>query len=139
MNELQRQTFGRCLCGATTFEVDGVLSEPHACHCNQCRRQSGNYTVSTHVKRENVTITEDSRLKWYRSSDVAKRGFCAECGSNLFWDGGGDELYISMGCLDQSTGLRISKHIFVNEVADYYEISDSLPKYEEFDTKIANS
>ena len=29
---------GSCLCGAITFEVDGELKPPDACHCDQCRR-----------------------------------------------------------------------------------------------------
>ncbi|MEZ5778496.1 MAG: GFA family protein [Paracoccaceae bacterium] len=136
MTEHQRKTFGHCLCGAVAFEILGDLNEPHACHCNQCRRQSGHYSVSTHVKRKNVKITKDRGLKWFRSSDKAQRGFCAVCGSSLFWDGGDEELYISVGSLNTPTGLKLAKHIYVDEVADYYTIGDGLPKYEGFDRKI---
>jgi hypothetical protein len=32
---------GSCICGAVTFEVDGELKPPDACHCTQCRKLSG--------------------------------------------------------------------------------------------------
>ena len=40
---------GSCLCGAVTFEVNGSLRPPDACHCNQCRKQSGHFWASTDV------------------------------------------------------------------------------------------
>lgn len=124
---------GQCLCGAVRFEVSGPLAAPHACHCGQCRRQSGHHTASTHVKRNDFSLTADRGLKWYRSSDDAKRGFCGECGSSLFWDDGGDEVYISMGSLDQPTGLALARHIYVDDKADYYDITDGLPTFASFD------
>ena len=48
-------------------------------------------------------------------------------------DDGGDEVYISVGSLNQPAGLRLAKHIFVDEKADYYEIRDDLPKFASYD------
>ncbi len=128
---------GQCLCGAVRFEIAGPLAPPHACHCGQCRRQSGHFTASTHVARENLTKTEIRGLQWYPSSPIARRGFCNECGTVLFWDGLGDaddgNIYISVGCLDEPTGLTLQKHIFADEKGDYYEIGDGLPKFASYD------
>ena len=124
---------GHCLCGAVRFEVSGMLAEPHACHCEQCRRQSGHFVASTHVPRSAFTLTEDRGLRWYTSSDVAQRGFCAECGTAMLWDDGGEDVYISMGCFDQPTGVRLARHIFADEKGDYYDIDDGLPAFVGFD------
>ena len=127
----QRPYSGGCLCGAVRYEVRGAFGELHACHCGQCRRQSGHFVVAASVARADFALTESRGLKWYRSSDRARRGFCGECGSALFWeDDGGEEISLSVGSLDQPTGLALQKHIFVDEKADYYEISDELPKFE---------
>ncbi len=120
---------GGCLCGAVRYEVRGPLSAPHACHCGQCRRQSGHYVVATEAARHDFVLTEARGLKWYRSSALARRGFCADCGSALFWDDGGAAVSINAGSLDQPTGLALKKHIFVDDKADYYEIDDRLPKF----------
>ena len=42
---------GSCLCGAVTFAVEGELRPPDACHCTNCRKQSGHYFASTDVPR----------------------------------------------------------------------------------------
>ena len=77
---------GSCLCGAVSFEVTGALPPPDACHCSQCRKQSGHFWASTDVSRADLTIHGADKLTWYRSSEKVQRGFCATCGSSLFWD-----------------------------------------------------
>ena len=47
---------GSCLCGAVTFEFDGDLRAPDACHCSQCRKQSGHYFASSDVPRAALTV-----------------------------------------------------------------------------------
>ncbi len=47
---------GSCLCGAVSFEVAGTLRPPDACHCSQCRKQSGHYWASTDVARAALTV-----------------------------------------------------------------------------------
>jgi hypothetical protein len=127
---------GRCLCGAVRYEVRGPLTDPHACHCGLCRRQSGHFVVSISAKRSDFELTAEGSLKWFRSSQSARRGFCSECGSNLLWDDGGDEIGINVGSLDQPTGLKLTKHIFVDDKADYYEIEDRLEKFAGYDTPL---
>ncbi|MCP5080383.1 MAG: GFA family protein [Alphaproteobacteria bacterium] len=127
---------GQCLCGSVQYRIDGPVGKPHACHCGQYLRQSGHYAVSSDVQRAEFSIIQDRGLKWYDSSSFAKRGFCKECGSALFWDDGQDKIYISIGSLDQPTGLQLASHIFVNEKADYYEIEDELPKFAGYDTPL---
>ena len=38
---------GSCLCGAVSFEVRGELRPVIACHCGQCRKQTGTYMSAT--------------------------------------------------------------------------------------------
>ena len=127
---------GRCLCGAVRFAVNGPLSEPTACHCGQCRRQSGHFPVASTAKLADFELVETRGLKWYRSSESARRGFCGECGSFLLWDGGNDEMSINLGSLDQPTGLKLSGHIFVDDKADYHELTDDLPKFAGYETPL---
>lgn len=115
---------GSCLCGAVKYEVHGPLRNVVACHCEQCRKQTGTYMSATAAKDADLKIVEDRGLKWYRSSDTARRGFCAECGSVLFWKGEGrDYTAITAGSLDGASGLRLEGHIFCESAGDYYEIA----------------
>jgi hypothetical protein len=120
---------GACLCGRVNFTVAGKLAAPDACHCVQCRKQSGHYFVATNVPRANLVITDLENVSWYQSSTTARRGFCSTCGSFLFWDPSGrDWISVSMGAFDTSTSTQLAKHIFVAEKGDYYEITDGLPQ-----------
>ena len=120
---------GSCLCGAVRLEIDGVLPRPDACHCTQCRKHSGHYFVSTDVPRSALTIHGADKVTWYRSSEKVQRGFCATCGSTLFWDPiGKDWTAVAMGAFEAPTETTIKIHIFVAEKGDYYEIADGLPQ-----------
>ena len=120
---------GSCLCGAVTFSVAGDLPPPDACHCSQCRKQSGHYWASTDVPRAALAITGEDRLTWFQSSEKVRRGFCATCGSFLFWDPPGRaSIAVAMGAFDAPTGTALHMHIFVADKGDYYAISDGLPQ-----------
>jgi len=118
---------GRCLCGAVHFEIRGPLRDVVVCHCGQCRRQHGAPPSYTAAPWSNVKLSGTNHLKWYQSSELARRGFCRICGSSLFWEPiGTGRVSISAGSLDKPTGLRIIRHIFVSDKADFYEITDGL-------------
>jgi hypothetical protein len=122
---------GSCLCGAVSFEVDSDLGKPDACHCSQCRKQSGHYWASTNIARSALAIRGEDKISWYQSSEKIRRGFCSVCGSVLFWDPPHrDWTAIAMGAFDAPTGTRLAKHIFTADKGDYYEIGDGLPQEE---------
>jgi hypothetical protein len=115
---------GSCLCGAVKFEIHGPLRPVIACHCHQCRKQTGTYMSATATKDDALRITRSDGLKWYRSSEKARRGFCKECGSVLFWKGDGrDYTAIAAGSIDGSPGVPLEGHIFCDDAGDYYEIA----------------
>ena len=114
---------GSCLCGAVKFEAEN-LRNVLACHCRQCRKTTGNYMSATAATDADLKMIVTRGLKWYRSSDAAKRGFCGECGSVLFWKGDGkDYTAIAAGSIDGKTELKLEGHIFCDDAGDYYEIS----------------
>ena len=79
--------------------------------------------------RDDIDIEGDDSLGWYQSSTKARRGFCRNCGSNIFYDHDDrNTLAIMAGTLDQPTGLKLAIHIYVDDAADYEIIDDGLPK-----------
>lgn len=121
---------GHCLCGAVRFRTSGKLREVIACHCSQCRRQTGHFYAATNVQDDGLAVEGAESVTWYRASETASRGFCRTCGSALFWKGdGSDYTSIMAGAFDQPTGLKIGVHIFCADKGDYYEIADDAPQY----------
>ena len=117
---------GSCRCGQISYSVNGPLRPVVACHCTQCRKTSGHHVAATSAPRGAIEISGE--VTWYASSDTARRGFCGTCGSNLFWDGAGQNLSIFAGTLDGPTGLTLAGHIYCADKGDYYEIADGMPQ-----------
>ena len=116
---------GGCLCGGVRYKATGPLRSVIACHCTQCRKTSGHHTAMTSVPRANLIFESDETLIWFKSSDLARRGFCGRCGGNLFWEPAGeDRVSIAAGTLDGATGLTIECHIYTEDAGDYYDLPE---------------
>ncbi len=123
---------GSCLCQSVQFTINQKLQDIGACHCIQCQKSSGHFWASGLVKSENITIHDSKNLlKWYESSPIAKRGFCSNCGSFLFWATlDGTECDVSMGAIDNlPTNAQLSYHIWTESKQNYYQISDNIPQF----------
>ena len=113
---------GSCMCGAVRYTIVGPLRPIIACHCVQCRKSSGHFVAATACPTSALTI-EGQTLQWFQSSETAERGFCARCGSNLFWRRfGSDSTSVWAGSMDGPTGLTIERHIFTHSKGDYYDL-----------------
>ena len=127
---------GSCLCGAVRLEIDEPLEkEPEACHCTQCRKQTGNFFVGVNVRRTALRVTGGGRVAWYQSSETVRRGFCSNCGSVLFWAptiAGYEWTGVALGCLDTTAKLTIARHTFVVDKGSYYEIKDDAPQLQAY-------
>ncbi|HLJ37513.1 MAG TPA: GFA family protein [Steroidobacteraceae bacterium] len=120
---------GGCLCGAVRYQVTGPLRPVVLCHCSQCRRNTGHFMAATAAQHRDFRLRQEAELRWYLSSESARRGFCGRCGSTLFWQGAKrDYISIAAGTLDGATGLTSACHIFVADKGDYYSIDDGLPQ-----------
>jgi hypothetical protein len=95
------------------------------CHCGECRRWGGHVAAMTAVPKERLRVVEQRGLAWIDSPGSAahaRRGFCRECGSSLFWDSPEREtVSITAGTLDAPTGLHTSDEIYREHGGDYYE------------------
>ena len=117
---------GSCNCKAVTFTVE-PNDRTAACHCGQCRKQSGHYWASGSAPVTAFDISGD--VRWYAASDTAQRGFCPTCGCFLFWKHNDeDEMSFSLGVIDGPTGLTLSRHIFTRWKGDYYDLADGVPQ-----------
>ena len=121
---------GSCLCGSVRFTARGAARDPAACHCSQCRKQSGHFWAAMQVLDADLSVTGE--VRWYAATPAARRGFCPTCGSFLFWKGRDDpDTGIALGALDGPTGLTLARHIFVADKGDYYEIHGGVPQEEQ--------
>lgn len=121
-----RDLEGRCLCGAIRFRLTGERRDVVLCHCGQCRRWHGHAGAYTRVAANDLAVEGD--VAWFRSSEIARRGFCRECGSSLFWERiGSGQMSVTAGSLEPPTGLETVLQIFAEDAGDYYRLDSSVP------------
>ena len=117
---------GRCLCGAVTITAaDGSTMD--ACHCGTCRNWGGGPFMTVHPA--SVQIDGKDRIKAYRSSDWAERGFCGECGTHLYYHLlPRDEYFLAAGLFAESAGFTFKRQIFVDKKPAGYDFANDTEK-----------
>jgi hypothetical protein len=105
------------------------------CHCSRCRKTHG-AAFATYVTcpegRLRLTGGRE-RIVRFESSPGTFRPFCSRCGSvvpdGVPWEG---RVGMPAGCLDDDPGVRPLAHIFVASKAPWWEIRDSLPRFDAY-------
>ena len=123
----------RCLCGGVKIKTKGLHRNVSNCHCVDCRRTHGTFAAYIRIEKKNIRFLKKKTLKWFKSSKIAKRGFCNKCGASIFFKFDKEEyINISAGLFNVPTKLKTFRHIYVGSKSDYYKINDKLPKHKEF-------
>ncbi len=74
---------GGCQCGAVRYRLDAAPRGASICHCRMCQKATGSpYGAFAPVAREALAFTRGAP-KIFHSSEIAERGFCADCGTPL--------------------------------------------------------
>ncbi len=74
---------GRCLCGDIRYEISQPAIATGFCHCRMCQRAHGAPVSAWAAFPAAAVRFTKGEPKYYKSSSIAERGFCANCGSSL--------------------------------------------------------
>jgi hypothetical protein len=119
---------GGCHCGSVRYEVFGEAITHALCHCTDCRRHAGAPMVGW-------TMYATSAVKVYKSSENARRHFCGDCGTGLFYFN--EKLLpgiidIQSATYDNPNLVSAKSHIQVAERLDWMKTAHTLPEFERF-------
>ena len=90
---------GGCQCGAVRFSVETPLRSSSVCHCRMCQKAFGGlYGALTDAREGSVTWTRGAP-RYFRSSQVVRRGFCGDCGTPLTYEAP-DGIALAIGAFD---------------------------------------
>lgn len=121
---------GGCLCGQIGYEIDGAIGPMGHCHCETCRAAHASaFATTARVARRDLRWTRgESELRAFESSPGKKRLFCPKCGSHLVagWDHE-DEWILRVGSLRDDPGSKPVVHVWTEEKAPWFELTDDLP------------
>ena len=102
---------GGCQCGRIRFTTPVDPTEAYLCHCRMCQRATGGFAASF----VNVLLSDiawEGEPDWYASSPIARRPFCARCGTPLGFrfNEGSDKMDLAVGSFDDTSGFRPKHH-----------------------------
>ncbi|HET7409724.1 MAG TPA: GFA family protein [Paracoccaceae bacterium] len=120
---------GGCQCGAVRYRVTQGFGDAGICHCRMCQRAAGN--VFAPLVTACGVVLQGEPARW-ASSNIAERGFCAACGTPLFFrdfDRPEDEFEIMIGTLDDPDIAPPDHHYGVESRVAWLKMADGLPEY----------
>jgi hypothetical protein len=121
---------GGCQCGAVRYRSSQLMDNAHLCHCRMCQKAVGNFFAALVGAPNDTLVWTRGEPAAFASSDLAERGFCAKCGTPLFYRSiGGTRTGLTIGSLDDPT--LAPPQVQVGMEARYAFIDDlaTLPNY----------
>ncbi len=77
------ELIGGCQCGAVRYRLHATPTGASICHCRMCQKAGGSpYMAFAPVETRDFSIIS-GKLGIFKSSEIAERGFCANCGTPL--------------------------------------------------------
>ena len=118
---------GGCLCGALRYEAAVSESENWYCHCRMCQKATGSVVSTSAIIKKSQLRMLKGTAKFYQSSTDIERGFCANCGSPMFFRPiKEDWISILSGTLDDPEVAPPQGHYGVESRISWLKIVDDL-------------
>src|SRR6201995_533779 len=97
---------GGCKCGAIRFALSAPPTKVSICHCRMCQKASGAPFASfAEIEKDDFAWTR-GQPSAFRSSSIAERDFCRDCGTPLsFRRLDGPRIEIMTGAFDRPDRL----------------------------------
>jgi hypothetical protein len=101
MDSYPMSVSGGCQCGAVRYHTEEMLDNSHICHCRMCQKAVGNIFAALVAAPRDAIVWTRGEPSRFRSSEHVDRGFCAKCGTPLFYDDvTGNRVNFTIGSLD---------------------------------------
>ncbi|MDU8927215.1 GFA family protein [Alisedimentitalea sp. MJ-SS2] len=122
---------GRCLCGEVRYVARTEPKWTALCHCESCRR-SASAPVVAWMGFAPEDVAWSGERKFYRSSEIATRGFCPTCGTQMSfestrWPG---EIHLYGVSRDDPENYVPQLHCHHGEHLEWLNVVDDLPRHE---------
>ncbi len=119
---------GGCQCGAVRYALSSAPTAAGLCHCRMCQKATGGaFLAAGGVPRADFAWTRGTPGT-FRSSSVAARDFCAECGTPLtFRYLDQDRISVTLGSLDAPDAVVPVEQVGIESRMAWWDSVASLP------------
>jgi hypothetical protein len=120
---------GGCACGRIRFTARIDDDEAYLCHCRMCQRATGSVSIAfKNVRQADVSWSHEP--DWYRSSPIARRPFCRECGTSLgFAYPDSTNMDLTVAAFDDPARFTPTLHFGVETMHRAWLDTDGLPEH----------
>ena len=127
---------GSCLCGTVKYQISEPFKLVQNCHCHRCRKaRAAAHATNGFTSMDGVKFVQGEEcLAYYKVPDANyfMQVFCKTCGSKMpRLDPDRGIAVIPFGGLDDDPEAKPVRHIYVDYMAKWYEITDDLPVFNE--------
>jgi len=119
---------GGCACGKVRFEAEVDDDEAYLCHCRMCQRATGSVSIAfKNLKQAKMRWL--SGPDWYDSSPIARRPYCASCGTSLgFQFNEGPNIDLTVAAFDEPGIFKPTSHFGAESIHEAWIDTSSLPR-----------
>jgi len=122
------QMTGGCACGRVRFTASVDSDDAYLCHCRMCQRSTGSISIAfKNLPKANVRW--DAEPDWYDSSPIARRPYCAECGTSLgFQFREGENMDLTVAAFDDPSRFKPTSHFGAEAIHRVWLDTEGLPE-----------
>jgi hypothetical protein len=123
---------GGCLCGAIRYRYEGALGAAFNCHCSICRRASGAPFVAWMTLNSAGLGFDRGAPKYRHSTKDGRRGFCPDCGTQLFFvfDSEPELIYSTVASHDKPNETPPRTDIHAQDRLDWVALDGDLDRFD---------
>ena len=119
---------GGCACGKVRFTAIIDNDEAYLCHCRMCQRATGSISIAfKNVLKGDVTW--EGEPDWYQSSPIARRPYCAACGTSLGFEfPDSEKMDLTVAAFDDPSRFRPKHHFGTESMHRAWLNTEGLPE-----------
>lgn len=115
---------GGCQCGAVRFAAEDLI-RASICHCRMCQKALA-APFGAFVRVGKVEWTR-GQPRHFRSSNIARRGFCGECGTPLTCETDGEPVDLAICAFDDPAAVPPLRQLDVATRVPWFDRLAALP------------
>ena len=121
---------GGCQCGRVRYRVELDHNNAYWCHCRMCQKATGGIAAAF-VEVPHQAVSWLSEPDWYASSPIARRPFCAVCGTPLgfAWADGTGGVDLTVGSFDCPADFVPTAHYGAESWHEAWIDTSALPRH----------
>lgn len=120
---------GGCQCGAVRYELYVAPQNVHVCHCRMCQRATGGLFAALAGAPKSEIAWTKGEPAFFASSNLAKRGYCRDCGTPLSfsYDQPEARFYVTIGSLDDPGSAPIVRQYGIESRIPWVKFCEDVP------------